>query len=493
MSPQLINARVYDVAIKSPLELAEKLSSEYGAAIYLKREDLQPVHSFKLRGAYNKMVQLSEAEKKRGVIAASAGNHAQGVALAARKLGISAVIVMPRTTPDIKIDAVIGFGAKVLLHGDSYSEAATYCQGLIQETGRVFIHPFDDPLVIAGQGTIGQEILEQLPEVTHIFVPVGGGGLLAGIAQYVKTQKPRVIIVGVEPQDSSAMFQSIAAGKRVELKHVGIFADGVAVKKVGKRTFETAQTLVDDFITVTTDQICAAMKDTFEATRSIVEPAGALSLAGLETYRLPKNAHAVAICSGANMSFERLQQVAERTRLGSGKEALFAIQMPEQPGALRRFCKEAIPERNITEFSYRLTSRTGALVLVGISVTNTHDRDALVHKIQGNGFGCVDLSNNDLAKEHIRHMVGGHAPEGTLESIYEVEFPERPGALTNFLEHMGDTWNISLFHYRSAASDTGSVMIGYEAAESRTLEHHLASVGYIFEKLKNDPVLTMFI
>lgn len=488
----ILTARVYDVAIESPLEKAEVLSNKLGCNAYLKREDLQPVHSFKLRGAYNKIVQLAPEERQRGVIAASAGNHAQGVALAAQKIGISALIVMPRTTPEIKVNAVKGYGAEVVLAGDNYSEAAEHCKELVASTGRTFVHPFDDPLVIAGQGTIGREILEQLPDVTHIFVPIGGGGLVAGVTQYVKALRPEVKVIGVEPVDSAAMGESLLRGERITLKHVGIFADGVAVKQVGEHTFSLARQYLDLCTTVTTDQICSAIKDTFEATRSIVEPSGALALAGLKAYDLPQGAHAVAICSGANVGFERLQQIAERTLFGSGKEALFSVKMPEEAGALHRFCTKAVEGRNITEFAYRLRDRNGAHVLVGLTVSSEKDRADLIKRIKSQGFGCTDMSGNDLAKEHIRHMVGGSPLVETKEAMYLVDFPERPGALIDFLSFMADKWNISLFHYRSAASDVGSVLIGFETDNPKALEKSLAASGFSFERADKNPALKTF-
>lgn len=452
---------------------------------------MQPVHSFKLRGAYNKMSRLTATEKQCGVITASAGNHAQGVALAAQKLGVSALIVMPRTTPNIKVEAVKHYGAEVVLSGDNYSEAAKECTRLTKQTRRTFIHPFDDPLVIAGQGTIGQEIIEQLPDVTHIFVPVGGGGLIAGIAHYVKAVRPDVTIVGVEPVDSAAMTKSLAKGRRVTLNHVGIFADGVAVKQVGLHTFATAQRLVDDCITVTTDQICAAIKDTFEATRSIVEPSGALGLAGLLTYALPKNAHAVAICSGANVSFERLQQIAERTLLGSGREALVSVELPERPGAFLDFCDQIVGKRSITEFSYRYRSRESAHVLAGISVRDADDKMNLLKHMTKTGFTHTDLSDDDIAKEHVRHMIGGSGP-GDAEQLYHVEFPERPGALGEFLRIIGTEWNVSLFHYRSTASDVGKVLIGFEAENRLQLEQKLSETGFVYEWVNKNLALSIF-
>lgn len=489
----ILTARVYDVAIESPLERAEVLSASLGCNVYLKREDLQPVHSFKLRGAYNKIAQMSALERAKGVITASAGNHAQGVALAAQKLNISALVVMPRTTPEIKIRAVRSYGADVVLEGDNYTEASLYSLKLADDTGRTYVHPFDDPLVIAGQGTIGKEILEQLPNVTHVFVPVGGGGLLAGIAQYLKALSPEVFVIGVEPNDSAAMTKSLRRGQRITLSHVGIFADGVAVKQVGLNTFIAAQQLVDECITVTTDQICSAIKDTFEATRSIVEPSGALALAGLKQYDLPEDAHAVAICSGANVGFERLQQIAERTLIGSGKEALLAVEMAEKPGSLHRFCTEAIETRSITEFSYRLRSRSEAQVLVGLAVTDDIDKAKLIEAIRFADFGCQDLTADDITKEHVRHMVGGAGGTVQKESVYLVDFPERPGALATFLGTLSDKWNISLFHYRSTASDVGSVLIGFECSEPDEVERALDETGYSYKNMAKNTALREFV
>ena len=477
---QTLLARVYDVAIRSPLDRAAKMSSQLGFEVFLKREDLQPVHSFKLRGAYNKIAQLTDKERARGIIAASAGNHAQGVALSAKKLGISALIVMPRTTPSIKIDAVTSYGAEVELAGDSYSDAAEHCKKRIKETGRTYIHPFDDPLVIAGQGTIGREIVEQLPSVTHIFVPVGGGGLIAGIAQYVKELRSDITIIAVEPEDSNVMQASSKAGKRVVLPHVGIFADGVAVKQLGEHTFEIARQLVDDCVTVDTDQICAAIKAVFEETRGIVEPAGALGAAGIIKYAKNhdmKGAKAVAICSGANMTFERLQFIAERTLLGSGKEALFAVALPEKPGALQRFCKRVVAGHSITQFGYRLKDRGQAYIFVGIGISNHLDKEGFMSKMNRYGYAFTDLSSEDIAKEHVRHMIGGPAPSAANEHIYLINFPERPGALADFLQASG-LWNISLFHYRGQGGDQGSVLIGFEAANKHDLEQALRTAGY---------------
>lgn len=492
---QTLLARVYDVAIKSPLDKAAKLSDQLGTEVYLKREDLQPVHSFKLRGAYNKISQLTEDERKRGVIAASAGNHAQGVALAAKKLGISALIVMPLTTPSIKVEAVRSYGAEVELAGDSYSDAAEHCKQRVKETGRTYIHPFDDPLVIAGQGTVGREIIEQLPSVTHIFVPVGGGGLIAGIAQYVKALKPEVKVIGVEPEDSNVMQASLAAGERVTLPHVGIFADGVAVKQMGEHTFNIVRDLVDDTITVDTDQLCAAIKATFEETRSIVEPAGALGVAGVNQYARThglEGAKAVAICSGANMTFERLQFVAERTLLGSGKEALFAVQLDERPGALHAFCQKIVKGHAITQFGYRLKERSKAHIFVGISINSEADKKKFMQKMADQDYDFTDLSHEDIAKEHVRHMIGGPAPKAFEEHFYLINFPERPGALNDFLEAVSGTWNISLFHYRGQGGDEGSVLIGFEATDKQDLKKALESAGYTWSEADEAASIKIF-
>lgn len=492
---QTLLARVYDVAIETPLERAHKLSSQLNTAAYLKREDLQPVHSFKLRGAYNKMAQLTNEEKERGVIAASAGNHAQGVALSAKKLGLSALIVMPRTTPAIKVEAVVSWGAEVELAGDSYSDAAEHCKLRAKETGRTYVHPFDDPLVIAGQGTIGREIIEQLPVATHIFIPVGGGGLAAGIAQYVKVLRPDISIITVEPEDSNVLQASLQAGKCITLPHVGIFADGVAVKQMGEHTYTICKQYVDKAITVTNDELCAAIKAIFEETRSIVEPAGALGAAGIAAYAGTHdmhNAHAVAICSGANITFERLQFVAERTLLGSGKEALFAITMPEQPGALQAFCKKVMDGHNITQFGYRLTQRGNAHVFVGVSVRNAADTVAFKEKTASHGYSCSDLSAEDTAKEHVRYMIGGPSTVAEREHFYEVRFPERPGALTDFLQAVGTKWNISLFHYRGQGSDEGNVLVGFETASRHHLEQALKTTGYAYKCVDKNTSMQLF-
>jgi threonine dehydratase len=483
---EILLARVYEVATKSPLQKARKLSKTHQSSIYLKRKDLQSVHSFKLRGAYNKMVRLSEPERHKGVIAASAGNHAQGVALAAQKLKISTLIIMPRTTPAIKIEAVQSLGAETELFGDSYSEAYEYALKRAAETQRVFIHAYDDPLVIAGQGTIGLEILEQLPLVTHIFVPIGDGGLIAGIAQYVKALKPQVRIIGVEPEDSNAMQASLAAGKRVVLPHVGIFADGVAVKQVGRYTFSLAKKFVDECITVTNDQICAAIKAIFEETRSIVEPAGALGVAGITVYSAThdlKNAQVVSVCSGANMTFERLQFIAERTLLGSGNEALFSVVLKEGKGNLKQFCKEIVNGHHITELSYRARNRNKARIFIGINVSNPEDKGVFMRKMEHAGYAFNDLSTNETAKEHTRFMNGGPAPTIHDEHLYTVNFPERPGALADFLAVISPQWTVSLFHYRGLGGDTGNVLIGIEASNQDALDHQLDQAHYAWQEV----------
>jgi threonine dehydratase len=476
-------ARVYDVALKTPLELAPRLTSRLGFNVHLKREDLQPVHSFKLRGAYNKIASLSPSERRRGLIAASAGNHAQGVALAASKLGISALIVMPRTTPAIKVEAVKALGAEIELAGDNYSEAADYCKSRIVDTGRVYVHPFDDQLVIVGQGTVGMEVLDQLPVASHVFVPVGGGGLISGIAQFVKQLRPDIKVISVEPEDSNVLQASIQAGERIILPHVGIFADGVAVKQIGQVTFPICQRYVDDYITVTTDELCAAVKAVFEDTRSIVEGAGALGVAGAIKYAASHDmagAEAVAICSGANLSFDRLQFIAERTSFGSGKEAVFSVEMPEKPGMLQRFCEQVVEGRNITQFGYRLRSRKFADMLVGVAVADQSDKTQFERKMTRLGYSFADFSADNTAKMHVRHMIGGPAPLAESERFYNVYFPERPGALSDFLEAVGTEWNISLFHYRGQGGDEGDILIGFEAEDPSRLERRLTDAGYNF-------------
>lgn len=486
-------AHIYDVARETPLQPCSKISAGNKNRIYLKREDMQPIHSFKIRGAYNKIRSLSAVEKAKGIIAASAGNHAQGVALSAKKLGIDATVVMPKTTPAIKIEAVESYGAEVVLSGDNYSEAYVTCLEIIRRTGKTPIHPFDDTHVIAGQGTVGREILEQLPDADYIFVPVGGGGLIAGIAQFVKLLKPTIKVIGVEPEDSNAMGLSLKAGKRVVLNHVGVFADGVAVKQVGELTFKLCQKYADEIITVNNDQICAAIKNIFEETRGIVEPAGALSMAGAKKYideHSLSGKNIVTICSGANITFEKLQFIAERTLLGSGKEALFAVTMPEKPGTLRNFCENVVADHNITSFAYRLQKRDEAHVFIGISMRDPADKKAFTAKLRKYGFDYRDLSDDDLAKEHVRHMIGGRSTQTRDERIYEINFPERPRALADFLNKTGYGFNISLFHYRGQGGDIGTVLIGFEAGSVQKLESALRTAGYEFAPVTSNAVQT---
>jgi len=464
----VLTSRVYDVARETPLDAAPRLSERLDNEVLLKREDLQPVFSFKLRGAYNRIAHLTERERARGVIAASAGNHAQGVAFSAQKLGLRAVIVMPQTTPRIKVDAVRSMGAEVVLSGDSYNEAKAHCDTLVDQTGMTFIHPFDDPLVIAGQGTIGAEILRHSQErLSAVFVPVGGGGLIAGIAGYIKSLRPDVKIVGVEPFEADAMFRSMALGRRVQLEHVGIFADGVAVREVGERTFAIAQQTVDEIVRVTNDEICAAIKDVFDDTRSVMEPAGALAAAGVKAWverEGARNQSIVALLSGANINFDRLRFVAERAELGESREALIAVTIPERPGAFRDFCA-AIGRRTVTEFNYRLSGRNQAHIFVGFQIQSRQDGAALAAQLVAAGYETVDLTDNEMAKLHVRHMVGGHAPEVRNERLCRFEFPERPGALAQFLEKLGGRWNISLFHYRNHGADFGRVLAGFEVTD----------------------------
>ena len=479
----ILTSRVYDVARETPLDYAERLSGRFGNTVLLKREDLQPVFSFKLRGAYNKIAQLPEIERKRGVISASAGNHAQGVAYSARRLGVRAVIVMPQTTPEIKIAAVRAMGAEVVLAGDDYPSAQAHCDEIGPSTGLTFIHPFDDPLVIAGQGTIGDEIVRQChSDLDVVFVPVGGGGLIAGVAGYIKALMPTVEIVGVEPFESDALFRSLEAGRRVRLDRVGIFVDGVAVREVGELTFALAREHVDEVIRVSNDEICAAIKDVFDDTRSVMEPAGALAVAGLRAYVEREeiaDRRLVALLSGANMNFDRLRFVAERADLGEAREAVFAVTIPERKGAFREFCA-AIGRRVITEFNYRLSGRERAHIFVGIGTESRRDAAALVGRLNDLGYETVDLSKDEMAKLHVRHMVGGRAAEVQHEYACRFEFPERPGALMEFLDTLGGRWNISLFHYRNHGADFGRVLAGFEVPDDERDAFHafLESLGY---------------
>jgi threonine dehydratase len=479
----VLTSRVYDVARETPLEEAPRLSRRIGNAVLLKREDLQPVFSFKLRGAHNRIAHLSDEEKGRGVITASAGNHAQGVAYSARHLGLKAVIVMPKTTPEIKVEAVEAMGAEVVLAGDSYSDAQARCDELAAARGLTFIHPFDDPLVIAGQGTIGEEILRQAHgRLDVVFVPVGGGGLLAGVAGYIKTLMPQVKIIGVEPFEADAMYRSVAVGRRIRLDRVGIFADGVAVRQVGTHTFAWAQRSVDSVVRVTNDEICAAIKDVFDETRSVMEPAGALSVAGLKAWAEREGGpgqRLVAILSGANMNFDRLRFVAERAEVGEAREALLGVTIPEKPGAFRAFCMTIGP-RVVTEFNYRLAGREEAHIFVGLKTASRKDAETLAARLRDQGYATLDLTDNEMAKLHVRHMVGGRAAGVKDERLYRFEFPERPGALMQFLETLGGRWNISLFHYRNHGADFGRVLCAFEVPETEMPEFRsfLEQLGY---------------
>ena len=492
-------SRVYDVSIVTPLTLAERLSRRLDNHVWMKREDMQPVHSFKCRGAYNKISGLSPEERGRGVIAASAGNHAQGVALAARKLGIKALIVMPQTTPSIKVESVRDFGASIKLVGDAYDDAYAWAAERAAEKGMPFIHPYDDPLTIAGQGTIGVEILDQHTDGIHaIFVPVGGGGLLAGVAAAVKSLRPEVRIIGVEPDEAACMTEALRRGRRIKLKQVGLFADGVAVRQAGKETYRIAREHVDDMITVTTDEICAAMKDIFDDSRSVVEPAGALSIAGIKKYVAAEGVSGetlVAINSGSNINFDRLRHVSERAEIGEQREALLAVTIPEEPGSFRRFCR-FIGRRGITEFNYRFADPGNAHVFAGIQLHDGDtERHALVESLQAEGYPVQDLTDSELAKLHIRHMVGGRVPGLKDELLYRFQFPERPGALLAFLSSMGKRWNISLFHYRNHGADFGRVLVGIQVPrESRKdFRSSLDKLGYAYWEETDCPAYQLFL
>ncbi len=497
---RILKARVYEVARETPLDVATRLSSRLGSEVWLKREDLQPVFSFKVRGAYNKLASLTAAERARGVIAASAGNHAQGVAFAARRLGIRALIVMPETAPRIKIEAVERLGAEVLLAGDSFDGARARADILASERGLVSIPPFDDPAVIAGQGTVGMEIVRQQGEpFDAVFVEVGGGGLIAGISAYMKALWPQTRIVGVEPQDTPTLHASLAAGERVILERVGIFADGVAVQQIGEEPFRIARECVDEVVLVSTDEICAAIKDVFEDTRSIAEPAGALAVAGLKRYvereRIAGQRFA-AIVSGANVSFGRLRHIAERAELGGHRESLLAVTIPERPGSLLGFC-ELIGDRAITEFNYRFAAKTGAHIFVGVEISDPRtDKRELLDTLERAGYPVLDLSDNEMAKLHVRYMVGGHAPGELDEVVYRFEFPERPGALVHFLTRMGSNpWNISMFHYRNHGSAYGRVLIGLQVPQDQrgAFQSFLDEVGYEYRAETDNPAYGIFL
>ena len=495
---RILTARVYDVATVTPLERAPNLSARLNNTLLLKREDMQPVFSFKLRGAYNKMAQLPPPALARGVIAASAGNHAQGVALAAQKLKCHATIVMPVTTPQIKVAAVAARGAKVVLHGDTYDEAYTHSLGLAREHQLTFVHPYDDPAVIAGQGTIAMEILRQTQRpIDAIFVAIGGGGLISGIASYVKRLRPGIKVIGVEPVDADAMYRSLKAGKRVRLAQVGLFADGVAVRQVGKETFRICRELVDEVILVDTDAICAAVKDMFEDTRTILEPAGALAIAGAKAWVERKAARGktlVAVASGANMNFDRLRFIAEEAELGEKREAILAVTIPEKPGSFRKFCTLLGP-RNVTEFNYRYADAGEAHVFVGVQVQNRDETARLVRSLRRHDLKTLDFSDNELAKLHVRHLVGGHAPGVEHEILYRFEFPERPGALMKFLNSLRHGWNISLFHYRNHGADHGRVLVGMQVPprDKAAFKAFLARLGYQYSDETRNPAYRLFL
>ncbi|MEP5765754.1 MAG: threonine ammonia-lyase, biosynthetic [Halieaceae bacterium] len=485
---KILDARVYDVARETPIDHARLLSARLANRVLLKREDLQPVFSFKLRGAYNKMCHLTDSERAAGVITASAGNHAQGLALAASHMGVKATIVMPRTTPAIKVDGVRSHGARVVLHGDTYDEASAHAGELMDKHGLVYVHPYDDPEVIAGQGTIGMEIVRQHPDpIEAIFVPVGGGGLLAGVAAYVKYVRPEIKLIGVEPEDAACLAAALERGRRVSLPEVGLFADGVAVAQIGKETFRVIRDTVDSVVTVSTDEMCAAIKDIFEDTRSIAEPAGALALAGLKKYVEREGLEGktlLAIDSGANTNFDRLRYISERTEIGEKREIVLSVTIPERPGSFKAFCK-ALGKRSITEFNYRYSDRREANIFVGLKVEAGSDREQVIAPLVNKGYPVTDLTDNEMAKLHIRHMVGGPV-HGSIDNevVFRVEFPERPGALFNFLTHVGQRWNISMFHYRSHGAAYGRVLLGLQVdpAERGELAAALESVHYRFSE-----------
>ncbi len=492
------NSHVYDVAKKTPLEFQSNLSARINNRVLLKREDKQPVFSFKIRGAYNKMASLPADVLKRGVVCASAGNHAQGVALSAKKLGCRAVIVMPTTTPAIKIDAVRSRGAEVVLFGDSYSDAYVKALELEKSEQLTFVHPYDDPDVIAGQGTIALEILAQCKDpIEAIFCCVGGGGLLAGIAAYIKAVRPEIKVIGVEAKDAEAMTESLKKGERVVLEQVGLFADGAAVKQVGEHTFKLCQQYVDEMIVVDNDAICAAIKDVFEDTRSILEPAGALAVAGLKAYAQRENLHGktlIGIASGANMNFDRLRFVAERAEIGEKREAVLAVTIPEKPGAFKTFCR-LLGDRNITEFNYRYSDPKEAHIFVGVAITDPAESAELVTDLIAQGLPALDLTDNEVAKLHLRHLVGGHAPQAENEVVFRFEFPEKPGALMKFLDTMGHNWNISLFHYRNHGADFGRVLVGMQVPPNEQGEFvaFLQNLGYPFWDETHNPAYQLFL
>lgn len=494
---KILTARVYDVAIESPVHRAPFLSSRLGREILYKREDLQPVYSFKCRGAYNKMLSIDPEVLSKGVIAASAGNHAQGVALGAQRLKIPAVIVMPTTTPAIKVRSAKARGAQVILHGDSFDDAFAKSQELIAQYGYTYLHPFDDIEVIAGQGTVAVELLRQVTKpIDAIFIPVGGGGLAAGMAAYIKYVRPEIKVIGVEPEDAACLAAALDARERVLLSQVGLFADGVAVKQIGANTFDVLKDACDEVITVTTDEICAAVKDVFDDVRSVNEPAGALSVAGLKKYATRAGAGdaLVAVLSGANVNFDRIRHVAERAEVGEKREAIMAVTIPERPGAFKAFC-EQIGHRNITEFNYRYADSDQAHIFVGLTTDpSTDDRADLVSRLNQAGLPVVDMTDNELAKLHIRHMVGGRSPEAGSELVFRFEFPERPGALLKFLNRIGSRWNISAFHYRNHGAAYGRVLVSMQAAasEREELSSYFDDIGYTYFDESENPAVSLF-
>ncbi len=497
---RVLSAPVYDVAEQTPFERASLLSRRLQQEVWLKREDLQPVFSFKLRGAYNKLMHLSEIQRAAGVIAASAGNHAQGVALSASRMGIPATIVMPRTTPPIKVNAVRRLGGNVVLSGDTYDEAAAYARQMAEDNGYTFIHPYDDVDVIAGQGTIALELLRQKGDgLDAIFIPVGGGGLIAGVAAVLKQVWPETRIIGVEPEDAACLTEALKAGERVQLDQVGLFADGVAVAQVGEIPFRIARQCVDEMVTVNTDEICAAIKDVFEDTRAIAEPAGALAVAGLKKWvqhQAETGLSLAAIVSGANMNFDRLRHISERTEIGERKEAIFAVTIDERPGSFKRFCELLGARRMITEFNYRFADPEQAVVFVGVRTEQGEaEKQDILKALAQHDYPVVDMSENELAKLHLRHMVGGHAQGIENEVVYRFEFPERPGALLQFLSHMSEEWNISLFHYRNHGAAYGRVLVGVQVPPSQRqdFEMYLESLGYPFVNEQNNPGYQLFL
>ncbi len=497
---RILDARIYDLAVETPLDTLRMLSKRVNNRVLLKREDLQPVFTYKIRGAYNKMLQLSEEERQRGVVTASAGNHAQGLALAAHHLGVTATIVMPRTTPQIKVDSVRYFGGKVVLHGDSLEEARSHANHLMETKGFVYAHPYDDPDVIAGQGTVAVEILRQHPgHIDAVFIPVGGGGLCAGMSAYIKYIRPETKIIAVEADESACLKLALEKKRRATLDHVGIFAEGVAVAQIGKETYRVIKQCIDDNMTVTVDEMCAAIKDIFEDTRSIAEPAGALALAGLKKYAEEHNLEGktlVAVDSGANTNFDRLRYISERTEIGEKREAILAVTLPEKPGAYLRFCRDLGRQRNITEFNYRYADQKDAHVFVGLQVSPaSDDRHKVVEQLEKKGYAVADLTDNEVAKLHIRHLVGGHAPTVEDEKVLRFEFPERPGALLNFLSTLANRWNISLFHYRNHGSAYGRVLVGLQVpkADQRDFQEFLNQLKYPYWDETDNPACALFL